>query len=451
MTQATAKAKAKTETKTKAKKEVKRSVTINPGTICQPIGAMQAVLGVHGAISLVHGSQGCAAYPMRMFNRHFQEPVEIALSSLGEDAAVFGGADNLVKGVHALVARRQPELIAVLTTCLSETIGDDVNGILRKIDLPSILVPVHTPSYVGSHVTGYDNAVKALVTHLAEQTGPNSKINIAVGLLNPGDIRELKNMLAAMRVKAIILTDISETLDAPLILPRPRFPDGGTTPKEIADTANSIGSIALCKHAGGAAVKYLAGKHKVPMISGSCPIGVANTDAFLENVSHLTGRQIPDELRKERGRLIDAMIDVQFKIAQKRVAIHADPDVASGMARFVHELGMEPAIIATGTESKEFVADVQAVASQTGHEIKIISGCDLYELHEAVKAVGVDLVMGNSQATYIGDDEKTAFARIGFPVYDRVGYQRRAIIGYGGGINLVDRITNAILDHADSA
>ncbi|PXF61643.1 MAG: hypothetical protein C4B59_03600 [Candidatus Methanogaster sp.] len=100
--------------------------------------------------------------------------------------------------------------------------------------------------------------------------------------------------------------------------------------------------------------------------------------------------------------------------------------------------------------ARSLLSDVQAVASQTGHEIEIISGCDLYELHEAVKAVGVDLVMGNSQATYIGDDEKVAFARIGFPVYDRVGYQRRAIIGYGGGINLVDRITNAILDHADA-
>ena len=101
---------------------------------------------------------------------------------------------------------------------------------------------------------------------------------------------------------------------------------------------------------------------------------------------------------------------MQFKIAQKRVAIHADPDVASGMARFVHELGMTPAIIATGTESKEFVADVQAVASQTGHEIEIISGCDLYELHEAVKAVGVDLVMANSHGKYIADDEGLAFA-----------------------------------------
>ena len=61
------------------------------------------------------------------------------------------------------------------------------------------------------------------------------------------------------------------------------------------------------------------------MITGACPIGVANTDAFLENVNHLSGRQIPDELRKERGRLIDAMIDVQFKIVQKKVAIHERP------------------------------------------------------------------------------------------------------------------------------
>ena len=85
---------------------------------------------------------------------------------------------------------------------------------------------------------------------------------------------------------------------------------------------------------------------------------------------------------------------------------------------FYMNSGLRLLIIATGTESKEFVADVQAVASQTGHEIEIISGCDLYEMHEAVKAVGVDLLMGNSQATYIRDDEKIAFARIGFSVQD---------------------------------
>jgi nitrogenase molybdenum-iron protein beta chain len=36
--------------------------------------------------------------------------------------------------------------------------------------------------------------------------------------------------------------------------------------------------------------------------------------------------------------------------------------------------------------------------------------------------------------------------RVGYPVYDRVGYQRRPIIGYNGALNLVDGITNTILD-----
>ena len=60
-------------------------------------------------------------------------------------------------------------------------------------------------------------------------------------------------------------------------------------------------------------------------------------------------------------------------------------------------------------------------------------------------------MMVNSHGKYIADDEGLAFARVRFPAHDRVGYQRRAIIRYGGWINLVDRITNAILDHVDSA
>ena len=58
--------------------------------------------------------------------------------------------------------------------------------------------------------------------------------------------------------------------------------------------------------------------------------------------------------------------------------------------------------------------------ARPGGEIEIISGRDIYDLHEAVKAVGVDLLMGNSHGKCIADDGELAFARVGFPVYDRV-------------------------------
>jgi len=54
--------------------------------------------------------------------------------------------------------------------------------------------------------------------------------------------------------------------------------------------------------------------------------------------------------------------------------------------------------------------------------------------HKSIKRVGVDLLMVNSHRS-TSQMMGLAFARVGFPVYDRVGYQRRAIIEYGGGIN----------------
>ena len=48
--------------------------------------------------------------------------------------------------------------------------------------------------------------------------------------------------------------------------------------------------------------------------------------------------------------------------------------------------------------------------------------------HKSDKRVGVDRLMGGSHGKYIADDTGLAFARVGFPAYDRVGYQRRAII-----------------------
>ena len=62
------------------------------------------------------------------FARHFREPAEIAVSSLHEDAAVFGGRKNINAGIKNLALRFKPDLIGAITTCSSEIIGDDVFG-----------------------------------------------------------------------------------------------------------------------------------------------------------------------------------------------------------------------------------------------------------------------------------------------------------------------------------
>lgn len=419
-----------------------RSITINPAKICQPIGAMYALLGFHATVPLVHGSQGCAAYPMRMFNRHFREPVQIAVTALGEDAAVFGGKENLITSINNVIKRKHPDIIGVLTTCLSETIGDDVDGMILEGDFTeSKVVPIHTPSYVGSHVTGYDNALKALASSVCEESEANEEINIIPGMVNPGDILEIRRLLYLLGVKHRILSDNHETLEAPLVLPKPRFPEGGTTVDELKGSANAIGTISLCEHAGGSAASLMAAKFKMKH-DAICPIGVSNTDRFIESICDIVGFDIPDSIEKDRGRLLDAMADVHQTNYGKKAAIFGDPDISIGISEFVTELGMDPVVISSSTASRRFAQEAKEITST-----EILNGADLYELHRAVRDSEADILFGNTKCKQIAKDEDITFVRVGFPVYDRVGYHRYGIMGYRGATYLSDLIVNSILEN----
>ncbi|NJD76110.1 MAG: hypothetical protein FIB08_03295 [Candidatus Methanoperedens sp.] len=428
-----------------------RNVAINPPKMCQPMGAILAYMGVHGCVPLVHGSQGCSTYPRYNIARHFRESAEVAVSSLAEDAAVYGGAKNLTEAIKNVKSRMNPALIGICTTCMSETIGDDVKLISKKALPPGDavkIIPASTPSYVGTHLTGYDNAMRTLVETLAVKGEPNKKINFITGIINPGDIREIKNMLRIMKVKNIFLSDISETLDTP-IMPgghKPLLPDGGAQPSDIIDSANSLGTIAICRAAGSAAT-YLQNKFNVPAVIAPAPIGIANTDRFVQNIGMLSGASIPDEIIRERGRLIDSIVDVHHYMFGRKVAIFGDPDLVSAIVRFCAEAGMNPTVAMTATKQKDFAPDIKAVNTEYKTDTQILEGTDLYEFHESIKTYRAELILGNSKGKDIADDEGVPLVRFGFPVYDRVGVYRYSIMGYKGSIYLLDQMTNAILGH----
>ena len=106
--------------------------TVNPAKTCQPIGAMYAALGIHNCLPHSHGSQGCCSYHRSTLTRHYKEPVMAATSSFTEGSSVFGGQANLLQAISTIFTVYNPDVIAVHTTCLSETIGDDIPQIMAK-------------------------------------------------------------------------------------------------------------------------------------------------------------------------------------------------------------------------------------------------------------------------------------------------------------------------------
>ncbi len=102
----------------------REALTVNPAKGCQPVGAMFAALGIQGTLPFVQGSQGCVAYFRTHLSRHYKEPCSAVSSSMTEDAAVFGGLNNMIEGLEVAYKLYKPKMIAVCTTCMAEVIGD---------------------------------------------------------------------------------------------------------------------------------------------------------------------------------------------------------------------------------------------------------------------------------------------------------------------------------------
>src|ERR1035437_2455998 len=218
----------------------RKALRINPAKTCQPIGAMYAALGIHGCMPHSHGSQGCCSYHRSHLTRHFKEPVMATTSSFTEGSSVFGGMANLTQAFKNIFTIYNPEIVAVHTTCLSEVIGDDIPTIIKKsiedgfIPAGKIAIHANTPSFVGSHVTGFSNMVMAMVNYLSEKSGTTlNQVNVIPGFVEPADMREIKRLAAAMGANIVMFPDTSNVLDGPLTGQYKMYPEGGATIAQI--------------------------------------------------------------------------------------------------------------------------------------------------------------------------------------------------------------------------
>ncbi|MEE4241713.1 MAG: nitrogenase molybdenum-iron protein subunit beta [Desulfopila sp.] len=438
-------------------KEIKerKALMINPAKTCQPIGAMYAALGIKGCLPHSHGSQGCCAYHRSTLTRHYKEPVSAATSSFTEGASVFGGQANLIQAIDNIFTVYEPEAIAVHTTCLSETIGDDLPQIFDKarkdgkVPEGKTVLGAPTPSYVGSHVTGFSNMVKAMAALAEPSTKKNGKINIIPGWVEPSDMEEIKRLCAMLGAEITMFPDTSGVLDGPLTGKYKMFPDGGCTVSDIKASGSSIGTLALGEWCSADAARLLDTKCKVPCSILDMPFGLKATDRFIDVLRTVAGASVPDEIVKERGKLVDMISDMHQYFYGKKVALVGDPDQLISMTEFLVSIDMQPVHIVTGTPGKKFEKCITEIAEEAGITINVKAAGDMFLLHQWIKNEPVDIIIGNTYCKYIARDEDLPFVRWGFPILDRQGHQHFPTVGYKGGLRLLEQILNALLDRKD--
>lgn len=435
----------------------RKALTVNPAKTCQPIGAMYASLGIHGCLPHSHGSQGCYAYHRSTLTRHFKEPIMAATSAFTEGASVFGGQANLLQSIDNIFTVYNPDVIAVHTTCLSETIGDDIPQIVNKatadgkIPEGKYVIHANTPSYVGSHVTGFSNMTKAMVDYFSEKNGHKSDtINLIPGYVEPSDMAEIKRLAGLLGVETIMFPDTSNVLNSPLTGKFKMYPEGGVTIDQLKMSGSSAGTIALGEMASSAAARALDAKCKVPCEILNLPIGLHDTDLFIDTLRRMAGVNVPESINIERGQLVDVISDWHQYLHGKRVALFGDPDQLLALTRFLTALDMKPVYIVTGSPAgKKYTASLEEAVADMGVDAKIKVPGDIFLLHQWIKNEPVDLLIGNTYGKYIAKDDDIPFVRFGFPILDRPGHSYFSTFGYVGALRLLEKILGVLLDRKD--
>lgn len=411
-----------------------KALAVNPLKVSQSVGAALAFLGIHRAIPMLHGSQGCTAFGKVLLVRHFREPIPLQTTAMDQISTVMNADDNVVEGLKTIAEKSQPALIGLPTTGLSETQGTDIQRLVKtfydtypQYRLVSV-VPVNTPDYLGCLESGFALAVKAMLEHLVPLASGRPgrrfrQVNVLVGsALTPGDLEHLRELIEAFGLQPVIIPDLSDSLDGHL--PEVDFSPitvGGTPISALTTLGEAAATLVIGRSLSSAA-DWLQERTQVPDFRFDSLMGLEAVDRLVMTLAQISGQPVPEKIERQRAQLQDAMLDTHFMLGLARIAIAADPDLLYALSSLVTAMGAEITAAVAPTNAPILEA-VPAAEVKLG---------DLEDLENQARERGTQLLISNSHAVGVAERLHIPLLRVGFPQYDQLGGYQRLWIGYRG-------------------
>ena len=424
-----------------------KNVTVNPQKNSPALGATLAFLGIDRMLGLLHGAQGCSTFIRLQLSRHFKEPIPLNSTSMSEDSAIFGGWENLKKGVKKVVEKFDPGVVGIMTSGLTETMGDDVASAIvhfRRENPELAHIPVihaSTPDYCGSLQEGYAAAVEAILSTIPEGgERMEGHVNILPGaFLTPADMEEVKEICEAFGLDPLVIPDISCALDGHIDETVSPLSMGGIPVERIREARRSCATIYIGDSLEKSA-RILEVKFAIPAYGLTSVTGLSETDLLMEVLSEISGRPAPERYRRHRSRLMDAMADSHYQFGDKKVSLALEGDLLKLLTIFLAGMGcrIQAAISATR------VRGLDSLPAE-----RILVG-DLEDMEET--AAGSDLLVANSNGRQASAKlGGIPHLRAGLPVFDRLGAHQKMWVGYRGSMNLLFETANIFQASAKEA
>ena len=120
------------------------------------VAAMYTLRDMDVDVVVVHGPAGCGFMASRMLE---EADVRVVTSGMRDNDLIFGAAEPLINTLKTVEEKFHPKTVAVVGTCASMIIGEDMAKAIRKAGIDANVFPVESHGCMGDNTRG---AIKAL-------------------------------------------------------------------------------------------------------------------------------------------------------------------------------------------------------------------------------------------------------------------------------------------------
>ncbi len=122
------------------------------------VAAMYTLRDMDVDVVVIHGPAGCGFMASRMLE---EADVRVVTSGMRDRDLIFGGAESLIETLKLVKETFDPKTVAVVGTCASMIIGEDMSAAIVKADIGCNVFPVDCHGCMGDNTRGAIRALQA--------------------------------------------------------------------------------------------------------------------------------------------------------------------------------------------------------------------------------------------------------------------------------------------------
>lgn len=303
---------------------------------CSMRGAWRALQCMKDDVAIViHGPKGC--------NNEFKLDYEKGLArtyctNMVEQDVITGGVEKLEKLIMELNKNDNISVIVILTTCTSELIGEDIDGLVSNLNkkINKKCIVLHTSGISGMVQSEGHNMV---ITELAknfmkkQELIPNS-INY-IGYSWPWDEREGRDISELKK----ILNEIGIKLNAVLT--------SNLGYNDIQEAAKASLNVVRCPGSAYTTIDFMRKELDIPYLKLPIPVGIKNTsDFFYGLIDYFNlSQESKNIIKKYEKYTLERINKIKPYLKGKKVAIAVGANRTLYLLEALLELGLDVKVV----------------------------------------------------------------------------------------------------------